>query len=167
MSGDTRAGKRFQLILIKPSNEFPRAVDIARPLREAGVKVVIGGFHVSGCLAMLKERPSEIKAAQELGISIYAGEAEEGLDEVILDAAHGELRPVYDHMKHLPDIGEIASPPFLPVDFVRRTIANVTSFDAGPRLPVPVLVLHHHQRAGPQVALPLSRLGRADPPREL
>src|SRR6185503_5155738 len=113
------------------SNEFPRAVDIARSLREAGVQVLIGGFHVSGCLAMLNETPSDIKAAQELGISIYAGEAEEGLDEVILDAARGKLRPLYDYMKHLPDIGEIASPPFLPVDFVRRTIGNVTSFDAG------------------------------------
>jgi hypothetical protein len=30
------------------SNQFPRALDIARPLREAGVTVVIGGFHVSG-----------------------------------------------------------------------------------------------------------------------
>jgi radical SAM superfamily enzyme YgiQ (UPF0313 family) len=113
------------------SNEFPRAVDIARPLRKEGVQVMIGGFHVSGCLAMLSETPSDIKAAQELGISIYAGEAEEGLDEVILDAGRGELRPLYDHMKHLPDIGEIASPPFLPVEFVRRTIGNVTSFDAG------------------------------------
>jgi hypothetical protein len=113
------------------SNEFPRAVDIARSLREAGVQVLIGGFHVSGCLAMLNETPSDIKAAQELGISIYAGEAEEGLDEVILDAKRSELRPFYDHMKHLPDIGEMASPPFLPVDFVRRTIGNVTSCDAG------------------------------------
>ena len=113
------------------SNEFPRAVDIARPLREAGVQVVMGGFHVSGCLAMLKEIPADIKAAQELGISIYAGEAEEGLDEMLLDASRGELRPLYDHMKHLPDIGEVASPPFLPLDFVKRTIGNVTSFDAG------------------------------------
>ena len=113
------------------SNEFPRAVDIARPLREAGVQVLIGGFHVSGCLAMLKELPGDIKEAQSLGVSIYAGEAEEGLDEVILDAARGELRPLYDHMKHLPDIGNIASPPFLPHDFIERTIGNVTSFDAG------------------------------------
>jgi len=113
------------------SNEFPRAVDIARPLRAAGVQVVMGGFHVSGCLAMLKEIPADIKAAQELGISIYAGEAEEGLDEMLLDAQRGELRPLYDHMKHLPDIGDVASPPFLPLDFVRRTIGNVTSFDAG------------------------------------
>jgi len=50
---------------------------------------------------------------------------------MLLDAARGELRPLYDHMKHLPDIGEIASPPFLPLDFVKRTIGNVTSFDAG------------------------------------
>src|SRR5215475_16197846 len=35
------------------SNQFPRAMDIARPLRAAGVPVVIGGFHISGCLSML------------------------------------------------------------------------------------------------------------------
>src|SRR4029078_13321706 len=111
------------------SNEFPRAVDIARPLRAAGVQVVMGGFHVSGFLAMLKEIPVDIKAAQGLGSSIYAGEAEEGLDEMLLDASRGELRPLYDHMNHLPDIGDVASPPFLPLDFVRRKIRNVTSFD--------------------------------------
>ncbi|HUW73278.1 MAG TPA: radical SAM protein [Methyloceanibacter sp.] len=113
------------------SNEFPRAVDIARPLREAGIQVLIGGFHVSGCLAMLNDTQSDIKLAQDLGICIYAGEAEEGLDEVIIDAARGELKPLYDHMKHLPDIGSVRSPPFLPYDFVTRTIGNTTSFDAG------------------------------------
>src|SRR5262245_63188488 len=56
------------------SNEFPRAVDIARPLRAAGIQVLIGGFHVSGCLAMLKDLPEDIKQAQALGVSIYAGE---------------------------------------------------------------------------------------------
>src|SRR6478752_6613559 len=50
----------------------PRAVDIARPLRKAGVQVLIGGFHVSGCLAMLPEIPADIKAAQDLGVCIYA-----------------------------------------------------------------------------------------------
>lgn len=89
------------------SNEFPRAVDIARPFREAGIQVLIGGFHVSGCLAMLKDTQADIKLAQDLGICIYAGEAEEGLDEVIVDAGRGELKPLYDHMKHLPDIGSV------------------------------------------------------------
>ena len=31
----------------------------------------------------------------------------------------------------MPDIGDIASPPFLPLDFIKRTIGNTTSFDAG------------------------------------
>ena len=35
------------------TNQFPRAVDIARPLRAAGIPVCIGGFHVSGCISML------------------------------------------------------------------------------------------------------------------
>jgi radical SAM superfamily enzyme YgiQ (UPF0313 family) len=113
------------------SNEFPRAVDIARPLREAGIQVMIGGFHVSGCLSMLKESPDDIKQAQALGISIFAGEAEEHIDEVIEDAARRRLKPLYNYMKELPGLGNVASPPFLPYDFVQRTVGNVTSFDAG------------------------------------
>ena len=113
------------------SNEFPRALDICRPLRAAGIPVVIGGFHVSGCLAMLPEIPDDIKEAQSLGIAIFAGEAEGRLDEVLIDASRGTLRPLYNYMKDLPDIGSVAAPPFLPADFVKYTVGNVTSFDAG------------------------------------
>ena len=60
------------------SNQFPRAVDVARPFLAAGLPVCIGGFHVSGCLAMLKEIPPEIREAQALGITLFAGEAENG-----------------------------------------------------------------------------------------
>ena len=35
------------------SNQYPRALDIARPFRDAGIPVAMGGFHVSGCLSML------------------------------------------------------------------------------------------------------------------
>src|SRR6516162_5800978 len=35
------------------SNQYPRALDIARPFRDAGIQVAMGGFHVSGCLSML------------------------------------------------------------------------------------------------------------------
>src|SRR5204862_2877849 len=34
------------------SNQYPRALDIARPFTAARVPVAIGGFHVSGCLSM-------------------------------------------------------------------------------------------------------------------
>src|SRR5262252_4536641 len=54
------------------SNQFPRALDIARPFRNAGVPVIIGGFHVSGCLAMLPELQADLKVALDMGISLFA-----------------------------------------------------------------------------------------------
>ena len=113
------------------SNEFPRALDIARPLRRAGIDVVIGGFHVSGSLAMLPEMPADLAAGIADGITLFAGECETHLDDLIVDAASGRLRPIYNYMKMLPDIRTVEAPPFLPVDFVKRTVGNVTSFDAG------------------------------------
>jgi radical SAM superfamily enzyme YgiQ (UPF0313 family) len=112
------------------SNEFPRAVDIAAPLRRAGINVVIGGFHVSGCLSMLPELPADIQAALDTGITIFAGEAEGQLDGLLLDAANGRLKPVYNYMADLPDLAS-ATTPYLPPEFVKRVIGNVTSFDAG------------------------------------
>src|SRR5256714_12240506 len=65
------------------TNQFPRAVDIARPLRAAGIPVCIGGFHVSGCLAMLPDVPPELQEAMDLGIALFAGEAEGRLEDVL------------------------------------------------------------------------------------
>ena len=55
------------------TNQFPRAVDIARPLRAAGIQVCIGGFHVSGCIAMLPDMPPELQEAMDLGITPVCG----------------------------------------------------------------------------------------------
>ena len=37
------------------SNQFPRASDLAKKFTEHGIKTFIGGFHVSGVLAMFKK----------------------------------------------------------------------------------------------------------------
>src|SRR5438128_3232658 len=58
------------------SNQFPRALDIGRRFRAANIPVVIGGFHPSGCLSMLPELPPDLKEALDLGITLFAGEAE-------------------------------------------------------------------------------------------
>jgi len=113
------------------SNEFPRALDLAQKFLDAGIQVIIGGFHVSGCLAMLEEMPADLRVAQQKGITFFAGEIEEHFDEVIKDAAVRELKPIYDHMAELPGIGTVSAPPFLEKKFVERTVGNVTSFDAG------------------------------------
>ena len=113
------------------SNQFPRAVDLARPFLDAGLPVAIGGFHISGCLAMLPEMPPEMVAAQALGISFFAGEAEEGrLDDVLRDAWAGTLAPLYNFMDDLPALqGE--PPPILPRKHVRRTSGSLSSIDLG------------------------------------
>src|SRR6185437_6225819 len=113
------------------SNQFPRAVDLAQPFLAAGLPVAIGGFHVSGCIAMLPELPPDIKAAQAMGISFFAGEAEDRrLDEVLVDAYEGRLKPLYNHMDDLPQLaGE--PPPFLPKQHVKRTSGSLSSIDLG------------------------------------
>ncbi len=112
------------------SNQFPRAIDLARQFRAQGLQVAVGGFHVSGCLSMLSALPPDIEAAIELGVSIFAGEAEEHLAEILADADRGELKPVYNVMHDLP--GLQAQPvPFLPERFVHKYDGSHTSFDAG------------------------------------
>jgi len=112
------------------TNQFPRALDIARELRAVGIQVAIGGFHVSGCLAMLPELPADLREAQALGICLFAGEAEGRLDELLRAADAGRLAPLYDFMKDLPDL-ESRPLPFLPQSNVRRYLGHVASFDAG------------------------------------
>src|SRR5882724_4507465 len=69
------------------SNQYPRALDIARPFRAAGIAVAIGGFHVSGCLSMLDGRAVDLDACRDMGIAMFAGEAEGRLDAILQDAA--------------------------------------------------------------------------------
>jgi radical SAM superfamily enzyme YgiQ (UPF0313 family) len=112
------------------SNQFPRALDIARPLRAAGVPVAIGGFHVSGCLAMLGEMQADLKAALDLGIVLYAGELEGRCDDLLRDAANGTLKPIYNFLNDLPAV-ESTPVPVLPKRYLQRTYNLMTSFDAG------------------------------------
>ena len=112
------------------SNQFLRAIDIARPLRAAGIPVCIGGFHVSGCLAMLPQIPPELQEAMDLGIALFAGEAEGRLEELLCAAYRGELKLLYNFMNDLPNL-EGEPVPYLPVSVVRRTMGVRTSFDAG------------------------------------
>jgi hypothetical protein len=113
------------------SNQFPRAVDLARPFLAAGLPVCIGGFHVSGCIAMLPQLPPDLREAQAMGISFFAGEAENGrLERVLVDAWNGKLAPLYNFMDALPALqGE--APPILPHQHVRRTTGTISSIDLG------------------------------------
>ncbi len=112
------------------TNQYPRALDIARPFRQQGIPVVIGGFHVSGCIAMLDGKAVDLDAARELGVSMFAGEAEGRFETLLQDAAAGRLAPQYDFTKDLIDMTGQPSP-FLPIEYVRRTAGTNSSFDSG------------------------------------
>jgi radical SAM superfamily enzyme YgiQ (UPF0313 family) len=123
------AGGMVALVGVQ-SNQYPRAMDLARQLRAEGIQVCIGGFHVSGCLAMLPAMPQDLQEAVDLGVSLFAGELEGRMDGLLQDAFRNEMKPLYNYMKELPDLGN--SPvPFLPAEVIHRRTGSKTSFDAG------------------------------------
>ncbi len=125
-----KAGGGMVMLVGVQSNQFPRALDIARPLREKNLKVAIGGFHVSGTFSMLKDRDAHVEKALEMGISLFAGEAEGRLSQVLIDAHQNKLQPIYNFMDDLPNIEGVATP-VLPAERVHLTAGATTSFDAG------------------------------------
>jgi hypothetical protein len=112
------AGGGFVGLVGVQSNQFPRAVDLTRQFRAAGVPVVIGGFHVSGCISMLPELPADIRQASALGAILYAGETEGRMAELLRDMDAGQAKPA-------------ATFPILPREVVTRVAGHYTSFDAG------------------------------------
>ena len=110
------------------SNQFPRALDLAREFRREGLPVIIGGFHVSGCLRMLPQMPSELQEAQALGVTLFAGEAEGRMDALLADAYHGRLKAVYNYLDDLPELRGQPTP-LLPDETIRRTLGRSGTFD--------------------------------------
>jgi hypothetical protein len=125
-----KAGAGMVMLVGVQSNQFPRALDIARGLRARDVQVGIGGFHVSGTISMLAGQDRGLDAAKALGLSLFAGEAEGRIEQVLLDAAAHALKPLYNFMNDLPSISGTPIP-LLVAERALRTAGGVTSFDAG------------------------------------
>ena len=112
------------------TNQFPRAMDMAREFRARGLNVVIGGFHVSGCMSMLDALPADLQEAVDLGVVLFAGEAEGHIDQLLGDLFANRARPIYNFIADLPDL-QGAPPPFLPPERLQRYSPPIGSFDAG------------------------------------
>src|SRR5215469_12477494 len=80
------------------TNQFPRACDLARKFRNAGLTVLMGGFHVSGYLALLPEIPPDIQELLDQGVTLVKGEVEETWGDLLADAVNGQLQPMYDYL---------------------------------------------------------------------
>ena len=78
----------------------------------------------------------------------------------------GTLKPLYNYMDDLPGI-EGTPIPLMAAGRAQRTVGGTDQFRRRPRLSLPVLVLHHHQRARPEIAPPLAGRHRKDRAGEL
>ncbi len=112
------------------TNQFPRAVDLSRSFRAAGITTIIGGFHLSGSLSMLDEIPDDIQKAMADGITMVAGEVEETWGGVLKDAVTGELKPLYNFLNDLPAM-EGQPLPILPHEIITRYAGQLATFDSG------------------------------------
>ena len=126
------AANNFGLVCLVgvQSNQYPSALDIARQFRAAGIAVAIGGFHVSGCMSMLPKLHADLQQALDLGVTLFAGEAEGRLGDVFKAAADGTLPPIYNFMDDLPSL-EGQPVPYLPERYIRRYAGELGCFDAG------------------------------------
>jgi hypothetical protein len=125
-----KAGAGMVMFVGVQSNQFPHALDLAKPFLARGIQVGIGGFHVSGTMSMLGGNDPDLHRAKAMGISLFAGEAEGRLEQVLQDAYAKKLEPLYNYMADLPGI-EGSPIPLISSVRAARTVGHVTSFDAG------------------------------------
>jgi radical SAM superfamily enzyme YgiQ (UPF0313 family) len=113
------------------TNQFPRAADLAHIFRQAGLTVMIGGFHVSGYLALLPEIPPDIQQMMDEGVTIVKGEVEETWGDLLCDAVNGRLKPMYDFLQNKPDLYEKPLPAIRKEYLNKFVASNFGTMDCG------------------------------------
>ena len=94
-------------------------------------KVAIGGFHVSGVLALLPDMTPELREALDLGVSLLAGEGEDALETFLIDRANRQPPRVYNHLSSPPSLS--AQPtPFISQENLQRFSRAIGSFRCRP-----------------------------------
>ena len=119
-----RAGEKAVVCLVGvQTNQFCRASDIALELRREGVPVMLGGFHVSGVLALFPTVSPEIQRLVDAGVSVVAGEVEHRWDGLLRDAYQNRLQPIYRFLNDLPDLYD-APRPLINPGYLRKFVTS-------------------------------------------
>lgn len=122
--------KSIVMLVGVQSNQFPRAQDIAAWFLPHDVPVLIGGFHVSGMLAMIGET-DDLKQAASKGIVLVAGEVENGrLPAVLEDVIRKKPKQLYNYLNPTPDLSNLPIPRLTKADF-KRSASNFATLDTG------------------------------------
>ena len=108
------------------SNQFPRALDIARPLRACGDRCLPWRLPRLGDTFDARRHYTGIAGGARPRHFAFAGEAEEHrLDRVLRDAWNNRLQPVYNYLDNLPSLGRSAGADSTPARTIRGTIGQI------------------------------------------
>ncbi|MGL6194283.1 MAG: B12-binding domain-containing radical SAM protein [Thermoguttaceae bacterium] len=93
------------------TGQFPRAAEIAVEFKKLGVDSMIGGFHVSGVLALFGNLTPELQELVDQGVTLICGESETPgvLRDLYADALNDNLKPIYTFPK-APSIEDVPLP---------------------------------------------------------
>ncbi|HMK37712.1 MAG TPA: radical SAM protein, partial [Bacteroidota bacterium] len=122
--------KSIVMLVGVQTNQFPRARDIASRFLPHDIPVMIGGFHVSGMLAMIG-LTSDLREAMCNGMVLVAGEVEgDRLPTVLQDVVRGKAAPLYNFLSPTPDLSRIPTPR-LTRDDLKGFASPYTTIDTG------------------------------------
>ena len=117
---NTFSAQTLVMVVGVQTNEFARASDVALDFQARGIQAIIGGFHVSGVLKVFPRDGSELscRAHREMGldrltdkgVSLFAGEAEGRMLNLLLDFMNNQFQRVYDYLLDPPDLTNEAVP---------------------------------------------------------
>lgn len=122
--------KSIVMLVGVQSNQYPRALDIASKFRTHGIPVLIGGFHVSGMLAMIGVT-ADLRAAMSMGITLVAGEVEGGrLSAIVEDVLMNKAQPLYNFLNPTPSLLNVPIPHITKDEFENFS-SRFTTIDTG------------------------------------
>ena len=122
--------KSIVMLVGVQTNQYPRALDIASKFLPHRIPVLIGGFHVSGMLAMIGVT-DDLKTAMSKGITLVAGEVEGGrLSAIMKDVIKDRAQPLYNFLNPTPDLLNVPIPHITKDEF-ENFASRFTTIDTG------------------------------------
>jgi len=126
-----RGSKTVVCLVGVQTNQFPRAADLAMAFRARGVEVMIGGFHVSGSMAMISPTPPEIESLMAAGVTVVLGEVEGRWEGMLRDVLQGTRKVLYNFLDDPPDL-QHQPLPVVQGKYLRHFLSpNFGTIDAG------------------------------------
>lgn len=133
------SGRSLAMIVGVQTNQFVRTSDLALAFQRLGIQTIVGGFHVSGVLAQFPQngdpvntrafRALELERLTAQGVSLFAGEAEGRMLEILERFLAGNLPRVMNYLKEFPDLTREPVPVPIPSVMKRFALPRMGTID--------------------------------------